>query len=188
MAIHYFRSAVCLSWHKYRFYDAAPIVHSRLTKAFVLFAALSLGSCETINEMNDWIKGNPDKVKIAAFGGLGGLLIAGHFTGAALPAIVAGVGGAAIGWKVRSIMSDEEKEANAEAVKFAAEGPTSKEYAWINPETDSEGAAKAVENTRTTTYGDKCRKIEAMVKTTDDARIEQQTIYRLTDGCWKIAG
>jgi surface antigen len=164
------------------------MVHGRLTKAFVLFAALSLGGCETMNGMNDWIKENPDKVKMAALGGLGGLLLAGHFTGAALPAIAAGVGGAAIGWKVGSLMYDEEKEAHAEAVRFAAEGPTNKEYAWINPETGSEGAVKAVEDTRTTAYGDKCRKIEATVKTTDDARVEQRTVCRQADGSWKIVG
>lgn len=164
------------------------MVHGKLTKAFVLFAALSLGGCETMNGMNDWIKENPDKVKMAALGGLGGLLLAGHFTGAALPAIAAGVGGAAIGWKVGSLMYDEEKEAHAEAVKFAAEGPTDKEYAWINPETGSEGAVKAVEDTRTTAYGDKCRKIEATVKTTDDARVEQRTVCRQADGSWKIVG
>ncbi len=164
------------------------MVHGRLTKAFVLFAALSLAGCETMNGMNDWIKENPNKVKIAALGGLGGLLVAGHFTGALLPAIAGGIGGAAIGWKVGSLMYDEEKEAHAEAVKFAAEGPTDKEYAWINPETGSEGAVKAIEDTRTTAYGDKCRKIEATVKTTDDARMEQRTVCRQADGSWKIVG
>jgi surface antigen len=164
------------------------MVNGRLPKALVLFTALSLGGCETMYEMNDWIKENPDKVKLAAFGGLGGLLFAGHFTGAALPAIAAGVGGAAIGWKVGSLMYEEEKEAHAEAVKFAAEGPTDKEYAWINPATGNEGAVKAVEDTRKTAGGNKCRKIEATVKTTDDARVEQRTVCRQTNGNWKIMG
>ena len=160
------------------------MAHGKLTKAFVLFAALSLVGCETMNEMNDWIKENPDKLKMAALGGLSGLLVA----GAAFPAIAGAVGGAAIGWHVGSLMYDEEKEAHAEAVKFAAEGPTDKEYAWINPETGSEGAVKAVEDTRTTAYGDKCRKIEATVKTKDDARMEQRTVCRQADGSWKIVG
>ena len=164
------------------------MAHGKLTKVFVLFAALSLGGCESMNEMNDWIKENPDKVKMAALGGLGGLLVAGHFTGAALPAIAGAVGGTAIGWKVGSLMYDGEKEAHAEAVKFAAEGPTDKEYAWINPETGSEGAVKAIEDTRTTAYGDKCRKIEATVKTTDDARVEQRTVCLQKNGRWKIVG
>jgi surface antigen len=164
------------------------MAHRKLTKAFIFFAALSLGGCESMNEMNDWIKKNPDKVKMAALGGLGGLLVAGHFTGAALPAIAGAVGGTAIGWNIGSLMYDEEKEAHAEAVKFAAEGPTDKEYAWINPETGREGAVKAVEDTRTTAYGDKCRKIEATIKTTDDARVEQRTVCRQENGRWEIVG
>ena len=164
------------------------MAHGKLTKAFVFFAALSLGGCASMNEMNDWIKKNPDKVKMAALGGLGGLLVAGHFTGAALPAIAGAVGGTAIGWNIGSLMYDGEKEAHAEAVKFAAEGPTDKEYAWINPKTGSEGAVKAVEDTRTMAYGDKCRKIEATVKTTDDERMEQRTVCLQENGRWKIVG
>ena len=119
--------------------------------------------------MNDLIQENPDKLKMAALGGLSRLLVAGHFTGAALPNIAGAVGSTAIGWKVGSLMYDEEKEVHAKAVKFAADGPTDKEYAWINPETDSEGAVIAAEYTRATAYGDKCRNIEATVKTIDDA-------------------
>ena len=141
-----------------------------------------------MNEMNDWIKENPDKLKMAALGGLSGLLVAGHFTGAALPNIAGAVSGTAIGWKVGSLMYDEEKEAHAKAVKFAADSRTEKEYAWINPETDSEGAVIAAEYTHATAYGDKCRKIEATFKTIDDARMEQRTACRQADGSWKIVG
>ena len=164
------------------------MAHGKLTKVFVLFAALSLGGCESMNEMNDWIKKNPDKVKMAALGGLGGLLVAGHFTGAALPAIAGAVGGTAIGWNIGSLMYDEEKETHDKAVKFAAKGPTNKEYTWVNPETGSEGAVKAIEDTRAIAHGNKCRKIEATVKTTDDARVEQRTVCLQENGRWKIVG
>lgn len=163
-------------------------IRANFARTVLLCSALSLGGCESMNELNDWIKENPDKVKMAALGGLGGLLAAGHFTGAALPAVAAGVGGTVIGWKIGGLMYDEEKEAHAEAVKFAAEGPTEKEFAWINTTTGSEGTAKAIEDLRTTAYGDKCRKIEASIKTTDDARIEQHTVCLQKDGTWMVVG
>lgn len=159
-----------------------------ITKVLIIGGALSLSGCQTMNDINAWIEDNPDRVKMAALGGLGGLMLAGHFTGAALPAIAAGGGGALIGWKVTDLLYEEEQEAHAEAIRFAADGPTDKEFAWINPESGHKGAVVATEDARTTAYGEVCREVKASVETREEARVQQHTLCKHKDGVWRVAG
>ena len=124
-----------------------------ITNILLISAALSISGCQTMDNMHLWLQDNPERVKVAAAGGLGGLLLAGHFTTAVLPAVIAGAGGALIGWRIADHLYEEEMEAHAEAIHFAAEGPTGKEFAWINPETGNTGAVVATEDIWTTENG-----------------------------------
>ena len=159
-----------------------------ITRVLFIGAALSLSGCETMNDINSWLEENPERVKVAVAGGLGGMLLAGHFTTAVLPAVGAGVGGALIGWQVADHLYDEEKEAHAEAIRFAAEGPTGKEFAWINPETGNKGAVIATEDIRTTDKGEACRDVQATIETKDQTHVEQHTLCKRGGGVWRMAG
>ena len=151
-------------------------------------AALSISGCQTMNDINSWIAENPERVKVAAVGGLGGLFLAGHFTTAVLPAVTAGVGGALIGWQVADHLYEEDKEAHAKAIRFAAEGPTGKEFAWINPETGNKGAVVATEDIWTTENGSVCRDLQAAIAINDQTHAERKTVCRTKEGVWQPAG
>ena len=130
----------------------------------------------------------PVKIILAAVGGLGGLLLAGHFTTAVLPAVIAGAGGALIGWRIADHLYEEEMEAHAEAIRFAAEGPTGKEFAWINPETGNKGAVVATEDIWTTENGSVCRDLQAAIAINDHTHAERKTVCRTKEGVWQPAG
>ena len=162
----------------------------RITSTSVLLigAVLSISGCQTMNDINSWIEENPERVKVAAAGGLGGLFLAGHFTTAVLPAVTAGVGGALIGWQVADHLYEEDKEAHAKAIRFAAEGPTGKEFAWINPETGNKGAVIATEDIGTTDKGAVCRDVQATIETKGQTLAERKTFCRTKEGAWQLAG
>ena len=54
-------------------------------------------------------------------------------------------------------------EAHAEGIRFAAEGPTGKEFAWINPPTGNKGAVVATEDIWTTDNGSVYRDVQAAI-------------------------
>jgi len=156
--------------------------------ALLLSTGLVLGGCGSMSELNTWIEDNQDKVKMAALGGLGAMALTGFATHSWLPTIAAGAGGAVIGWHVGDILYAEEKEAHAESIRLAAEGPIGKKFAWINPERGSKGAVKATEDVRTTAYGDHCRDLESKIETKDETRVEQMTVCEQKSGVWKVVG
>ena len=158
-----------------------------ITRVLLIGAALSISGCQTMNDINSWISENPERIKVAAAGGLGGLFLAGHFTTAVLPAVTAGVGGALFGWQVADHLYEEDKEAHAEAIRFAAEGPTGKEFAWINPETGNKGVVIAAEDIRTTDKGAVCRDVRATIETKDQTLAERKTFCRTKEGVWQLA-
>ncbi len=80
-----------------------------ITRVLLIGAALSISGCQTMNDINSWIEENPERVKVAAAGGLGGLFLAGHFTTAVLPAATTGVAGALIGWQGADHLYEEDK-------------------------------------------------------------------------------
>lgn len=78
-------------------------------------------------------------------------------------------------------------EAHAEAIRFAAEGPTGKEFAWINPEAGNKGAVIATEDIRTTDKGAVCRDLQATIETKDQTLAERKTFCRTKEGVWQLA-
>ncbi len=159
-----------------------------ITRVLLIGAALSISGCQTMNDINSWIEENPERVKVAAAGGLGGLFLAGHFTTAVLPAVTTGVAGALIGWQVADHLYEEDKESHAEAIRFAAEGPTGKEFAWNNPEAGNKGAVIATEDIRTTDKGAVCRDVQATIVTKDQTLAERTTFCRTKEGVWQLTG
>jgi len=105
-----------------------------------------------------------------------------------LPVVTAGIGGALIGCQVADHLCEEEKEAHAEASRFAAEGPTGKEFAWINPETGNKGAVIATKDIRTTDKGAVCRDVQATIETKDQTLAESKSFCRTKDGVLQLAG
>ena len=159
-----------------------------ITNILLISAALSISGCQTMDNIHSWLQDNPERVKVAAAGGLEGLLLAGHFTTAVLPAVIAGAGGALIGWRIADHLYEEEMEAHAEAIRFAAEGPTGKEFAWINPETGNKGAVVATEDIWTTENGSVCRDLQAAIAINDQTHAERKTVCRTKEGVWQPAG
>ena len=107
---------------------------------------------------------------------------------AVLAAVSAGAGGALIGWQIAGHLYEEEMEAHAEAIRFAAEGPTGKEFAWINPQTGNKGAVVATEDIWTTENGSVCRDLQAAIAINDQTHAERKTVCRTKEGVWQPAG
>ena len=107
---------------------------------------------------------------------------------AVLAAVSAGTGGALIGRQIADHLYEEEMEAHAEAIRFAAEGPTGKEFAWINPENGNKGAVIATKDIRTTDKGAVCRDVQATIETKDQTLAESKSFCRTKDGVLQLAG
>lgn len=162
--------------------------NSKSLKILIVSAALSLGGCESMNDLNTWIKENPDSVRLALLGGFGGAIAGAELGGSALAMALGGTVGLAIGWNVGDMLFEEDKSAFGKAVSKAATTPTTDKIEWRNPKTGNQGTAQALGDLRITAYGDQCRDIEASVQTKDGARIEIRTVCRQPDGNWRVVG
>ena len=55
-------------------------------------------------------------------------------------------------------------------------------------EAEIKGAVKALEDARTTAYGEHCRDIESKIETKEESRVEKKTVCRQKNGIWQVAG
>ena len=101
---------------------------------------------------------------------------------AVLAAVSASAGGALIGWQIADHLYEEEMEAHAEAIRFAAEGPTGKEFAWINPHTGNKVAVVATEDIWTTDNGSVYRDVQAAIAINGQTHAERKTVCRTKEG------
>jgi len=161
---------------------------SPLAKALVVCGALSLGGCETMNDLNAWIEKNQDAVRLGLLGGLGGTIIGAELGGSALAIALGGTAGLAIGWNVGDILFEDDKAVLDEAVRQAAESPTDGRIEWRNPKSGNHGDVRPVGDLRVTDYGDRCRDIESKIQVEDAVRMEMRTVCQQPDGSWRVVG
>lgn len=155
--------------------------------AVFLAALLALGGCESMDALDAWIRQNQDKVKLAAFGGIGGALAGSVLGGSSLAAgIGAGVGGM-LGWNAAELIFPGDAAHLDGAVKKAADAPAGETIEWRNPETGSHGAVTPVDAAGTAD-GAACRTVESRVETGKGALTERRPICRDKDGNWVQAG
>ena len=81
-----------------------------------------------------------------------------------LAAVSAGTGGALIGRQIADHLYEEEMEAHAEAIRFAAEGPRNK------------GAVVATEDIWTTENGSVFRDVQAAIAINGQTHAERKTV------------
>lgn len=153
-------------------------------RALLLAALLALGGCESMDALDAWIRQNQDKVRLAAFGGLGGALAGGMIGGSQLAmGIGAGVGGV-LGWNTAELIFPKDEAPLDDALKKGAAAPTGETIEWRNPETGSRGTVTPLDTARTTVDGTACRLVEAHVETEKGQATERRTVCRDKDGNW----
>ena len=145
-------------------------------RAAGLAALLLVGGCESMDALDAWIRQNQDKVRLAAFGGLGGALAGGMLGGSQLAmGVGAGVGGV-LGWNAADYIFPKDEAPLGDALKKGAAAPTGETIEWRNPDTGSSGAVTPLHDPEKTADGSTCRLVESTVQTEKGAATDRRTV------------
>lgn len=151
----------------------------RLRASALLLASLvALGGCESMDALDAWIRQNQDKVRMAAFGGLGGALAGSVIAGTGTAAAIGAGTGALLGWNTAELIFPKDEAHLDGALKKGETAPAGAPIEWRNPETGSRGTVVPQGESRTGADGITCRTIESRVETEKGAASERRIVCR----------